>query len=321
MKLFAARRHCLFTLLTAACGTITGVRPARAAAPEVWLVLSSSGGIHASTAGLLQEIWEREGRQPVNWRIGTWSELLPTPATQPQLIVTLGSSAYLDGVERAPASVLLQRVPVLAALLPQAAFPAATARGSWRTAAVLLDQPVERIAHLLRLALPDHVRVGVLLGPDSSAVRPHLARALAVRGFKLVTQSVAESGPGFYPALRTLLDEADLLLVMPDKFVFQSENMHNVLLTAYRQRIPVVSYSAAHARAGALLSLHTSPGDVARQVAEAVRQWLAGRGLPAPALAESGSVAVNEQVARSLGLSLPSALTLERALLPKELAP
>jgi hypothetical protein len=279
-------------------------------------VPSAPGGVHETTARLLQELWEREER-PIGWRIGGWSDLPPVSAAWPQLLVTLGSGAYLEGVERAQSSPALQRLPVLAALLPQAVFPAPAARGSWRTAAVLLDQPAERIAQLLRLALPGHVRVGVLFGPDSIAIKPQLARALAARGFTLIAQGVHD-GAQLYPALRTLLDDSDLLLALPDRQVFQSDNMHNILLAAYRRRVPVVSYSAAHVRAGALLSLHTEPAGVAIQIVGALRQWLGGRGLPQPAAAEGGAVAVNEQVARSLGLSLPPWQQLQRALRQKD---
>ena len=308
-----SRRLCL-QALPAALG-LAGARSTWSAPVEVWLVLSSPGGVHLATAQGLQELWEREGR-PIGWRIGSWSELQPT-AAWPQLLVTLGSGAYLEGVELAQASAALQRVPVLAALLPQAAFPAPAARGSWRAAAVLLDQPLERIAQLLRLALPQHVRVGVLFGPDSIALKPQLARALAARGLKLVAQTVAD-GEDLYPALRAALDDADLLLALPDKQVLSISNMNNILLAAYRRRVPVVSYSAAHVRAGALLSLHAEPAGVARQLASALRQWLGGAGLPLPALAETGAVAVNEQVARSLGLSLPPWQVLERALRQKD---
>ncbi|MEN9905302.1 MAG: hypothetical protein RLZZ555_1867 [Pseudomonadota bacterium] len=230
--------------------------------------------------------------------------------------MTLGTDAYQQGVERGLARPVWQGVPALAALLPQSQFPAPAARGSWRSAALLLDQPPDRIAQLLRLALPQHQRVGALFGPDSALLRPALARALAARGLRLVAQTVDE-GEDLYPDLRTVLDEADLLLALPDRQVFTSANMHNILLAAYRRRVPVVSYSAAHVRAGALLALHTEPASVARQLVSALRQWQAGQGLPAPALASSASVALNDQVARSLGLSLPPALALERALAPR----
>lgn len=288
--------------------------PAWAAESEVWLVLSEPGGAYAEAARALQEAWTREFRLTPNWRLATWSELAPQANALPQLIVTLGVRACLEAVELALANPALARVPLLATLLPQASYPVLAAKALERQSAVFIDQPAERIVRLLRLALPEYKRVGVLFGPDSLAVRPALARALAARGLTLVEQTLLNGDKGVYPALRALFEDAELLLAIPDKLVYSPQNMPNILLAAYRQRIPLVSYSAAHVRAGALLALHTAPADTATQIAFAIQQWLVGRKLPPPALADAASVAVNDQVARSLGLSLPNAAALELAL-------
>ena len=289
--------------------------PAKAADPEVWIVPSENGGAYAEAVRALREVWAREYRLSLNWRVATWPELVLDLEPMPQLAVTLGARACLEAVELALANPALARVPLLATLLPQASYPAQAAKVLARhSSALFLDQPPDRIARLLRLALPEHRRVGVLFGPDSLAARPVLSRALAARGLTLVEQTILNGDRGVYPALRTLFDDADLLLAMPDKLVYSPQNMPNILLAAYRQRIPLVSYSAAHVRAGALLALHTEPADTATQTALAVHQWLGSRKLPAPALAEAYSVAVNEQVARSLGLSLPAPAALALAL-------
>ena len=177
--------------------------------------------------------------------------------------MTLGVKACLEVVELALSNPALARVPLLATLLPQASYPVQVARALVRQSAVFIDQPAERIARLLRLALPEHRRVGVLFGPDSLEVRPALARALTARGLILVEQTILNGEKGIYPALRALFEEAELLLALPDKLIYTPQNMPNILLAAYRQRIPLVSYSAAHVRAGALLALHTAPADTA----------------------------------------------------------
>ncbi|WP_334154993.1 hypothetical protein [Tepidimonas sp.] len=81
-----------------------------------------------------------------------------------------------------------------------------------------------------------------------------------------------------------------------------------------RRRVPVVSYAPAHVRAGAVLALAVTPAQAGRQIAESARAALQGRALPALALARDFAVAVNEPVARSLELVLPTAATLEAAL-------
>lgn len=314
------RRQSLRALLAGAWTLGLGTKHGFAGEAEVWVALSEGGGAHAEAARTLQDAWGRESRLPLNWRIATWPELPATTGVLPQLLVTLGAAAFRIGAERALASPALARVPMLAALLPQAGYQALAARGGLRASAVFLDQPPERYAELLHLALPECKRVGVLFGPDSLASRAALAHALAVRGLTLVPAAVLSDDRAVYPALRSVLDDADVLLVLPDKLVFNANSMPNILIAAYRQRVPLVSYSAAHVRAGALLALHTDPDDVAQQVAAAMRQVLAGRGLPPQRLAEGFSIASNEQVARSLGLALPAPQALARLMQSRESA-
>ena len=289
--------------------------PARAAQTEVWLALSEAGGAYLDAAQALQAAWELDPRLLLTWRIGRWQDLPGASAdAMPRLIITLGQSAWRGAVERALAQPALARLPLLAALLPQSGYQELAAKVALRSTAVFLDQAPARYAELLQLALPGRKRVGVLFGPDSIAARAELARAFAARGLTLVQATVLNDDKTLYPALRTLLDEAEVLLALPDRLVFNAGTMPNILIAAYRQRVPLVSYSAAHVRAGALLALHTSASDAAEQIAAAMRQILSGHGLPPPRLAQGCSVAINQQVARSLDLVLPDPSVLARTL-------
>ena len=77
------------------------------------------------------------------------------------------------------------------------------------------------------------------------------------------------------------------------------------------------SLSQSLARVAAVNStvlLQGESGTGKELIAQAVHQWLGSRKLPAPALAEAYSVTINDQVARSLGLSLPTSAALALAL-------
>jgi ABC-type uncharacterized transport system substrate-binding protein len=99
-----------------------------------------------------------------------------------------------------------------------------------------------------------------------------------------------------------VLAEADVLLALPDTRVFNAGSLQNILITTYRQRVPLVAFSAAYVKAGATLALYASPAQAASQAAAMVRIFLGGRGLLPPQSALEFSVALNERVARSLGL-------------------
>lgn len=292
--------------------------PTWGAGPAVWVVQTDLGGAYAEATATLREEWA-EGVRRAELIVMPARDLPNPAAPAPRLLVTLGAGALRAAVDRMQADAALARVPLLAALLPRASYealvPSRLAAGG---SAVLLDQPLERHVELLRQALPQRRKVGVLLGPDTLPLKPALQSAAAARGMQLNAVGVVSPAQDIYPALREVLDDAEVLLTLPDSLLLQPGALQNILITAYRQRVPVATYSAAQVKAGATLALFTSPAQAARQTLAAMQGFLTGRGLPPVRLAESFSVAVNAQVGRSLGLTLEDAETLAAAVRRQE---
>ncbi len=229
--------------------------------------------------------------------------------------------AVAVGVGAAEAlAALPERPPVLVILVPRAWY-VKTGRerlntdGRRSASAIFLDQPFERQARLVRLALPDVRRVGVLLSAEQSGVLNELEDALRAQRLSLVYATLKGDERLITP-LEAVLSEADLLLALPDPLVFNRNTAQSLFLTSYRYRDPVLGYSRSLTRAGALLSLHSSPAQIGRQAAEWVSGALQGGTvrLPPPAYPTYYSVSINEQVARSLGFTLPSEADLEKRL-------
>jgi putative tryptophan/tyrosine transport system substrate-binding protein len=215
---------------------------------------------------------------------------------------------------------LPQRTPVLAVLVPRAWYLKTgrlrlTEGGRRGVSAIYIDQPFERQAQLIRLAFPDVRRVGVLLSAEQGGLVEELDEALRSQRLGLVHATLAE-GERLITPLENVLSEADLLLAVPDPLVFNRNTAQSLFLTSYRYRDPVLGYSRSLTRAGALLSLHSSPAQIGRQAADWVSAALGGAQvrLPAPAHPAYFSVSINEQVARSLGFALLPEEELEKRL-------
>lgn len=308
------RRLALSAAVLAAWGPVLS---AWGADPMVWVLSSEAGGAYAEAASLIRAEIGSDVR--IDWWQGTLRDLPAAPAVLPKAVVVLGTAALRWAVDKVHADAAWSRVPVLAALLPRAGFDAiVAAKPVSNISAVLLDQPVERYFELLRHALPGQRRVGVLLGHDTRHLKSQLNRAATTRGMSLVTASVQDAD--LYTALQSVLNEADVLLLLPDSSLFDAGALQNMLITAYRRRVPVLTYSAAHVRAGATLALHTTPAQAARQTSGVLRDVLRGASLPATRLSEPFSVAINTTVARSLGLALESEQVLEGAIRRQESA-
>lgn len=205
------------------------------------------------------------------------------------------------------------RWPVVGVMVPRVSFDAMapTPRSPRRVSAIYLDQPPQRQVELIRALLPAARSIGVVVGPASQRDLEALRPLLTQKGLSLVTEK-ASRDTDLYPALQSVLRSSDVLLALPDSYVVNAATAQNLLLTSFRFRIPVIGYSAAYVRAGALAAAYTSPRQIGTEAAQLVRQTLRGMPLPAPRYPRTFSLAFNQALAQSLELNLPDESTVQQ---------
>lgn len=307
-------RRRLFTAFAAAflCLMTYGSAWAAAAAEalSVWIALSDANGAHAEAAEALRDGFERVQPGRVQWRVAHWSQFA-SPRPEPHWVVAVGTAAQ-RGMQELFAGDATPP-PLLSILVPRLAFEriAEAARVRNRSlSAVFVDQPPARQMELIRLALPAVRNVGILVGGESKGHTAALELAAKDRALQLVAVPVGQSG--LFSSLQSLLADADVLLALPDPTVFNSQTAASLLTTAYRRQVPLIGFSPAWVKAGALLGLYSTPAQVGARGAELLRQALPGRNLPPPQWPREFVVAANPDVARSLGLVLDEARLAEQ---------
>lgn len=207
--------------------------------------------------------------------------------------------------------------PVLAVLVTedwyQSQGRAKLGAGGRNAGVIVLEQPFSRQFRLVKSAFPKATKVGVVVGRKNAGLLEDLQVAAEAENLTLVN-AVAESEAALVATIGQVLKEADLLLAVPDVEVLNRNTVQSVLMTTYRYRDPVVGYSKALSRAGALVSLYSSPEQIGRQAGEVAVKALNGGKLPGMQWPRYFSVSVNEHVARSLGINAPPEETLQSGL-------
>lgn len=272
---------------------------------SVWVALSDVGGAHAEAAEALRAEIEQAQPGRIVWHVRHWSQFADAKPG-PQWVVAVGYAAQrgmqdLFAAEAAPP-------PLLAILVPRLAFERIADQSrvhAGTLSAVFLDQPLARQLDLIRLALPTARSIGILYGGESRGHSPALEKAARERDMKLGTALVAQGG--LSSALQQVLGDADALLALPDPAVFNSETAANILMATYRRHVPLIGFSPSYVKAGALLALYSTPAQAGTRGGEVLRQAMAGKSLPSPQWPREFTVAVNHDVARSLGLALHEA--------------
>lgn len=300
------RLRCSLLSYALAILAAAGARPCLAA--EIAIVLGEEGSAHAEVAESLRSRLEPAQKVSV-YRAADWPPAQPAAA---RFVVAVGSRAAARLVEEAGGA------PLLVTLIPREAFARMLAdsrrQGAGRPmSALYLDQPVERQLDLVRLALPQARRIGVLLGPETRHRYEALASAAMNRNLQINARQIRQESD-LAPALQALLPETDLLLALPDAAVFNAGTIPMILLSAYRHRQPLIGFSPAYTRAGALVSLYSTPAQIGEQAAEMLLAALARGQLPAPQHPRRFVVSTNPHVARSLGIPLESETQLQQRL-------
>lgn len=278
----------------------------------VQLILSEPGGAYQDLLDAFRSTLG--GRKPMRvWNLSDLgADQILAMSRGDDLLVPVGAKAA-----RFLADYHAGRAPVLSLLLPRSSvehlrWPAGLGKG--RMSAVYIDQPPGRILNLIKTALPAASRVGMLVAEESQATARLMAQEAGRHRLTLLTEFV-ETAEDVAPALRRLLPQCDVLLLVPDSLVINAGNAQNVLLTTYRHRIPVVGFSQGLAKAGAVASAYSSPAQIGRQGAALALRWLVdGDDLPPTQAATEFSLAFNPRVARALGLALPDEAAARRQL-------
>jgi ABC-type uncharacterized transport system substrate-binding protein len=201
-------------------------------------------------------------------------------------------------------------IPVLAVMIPKTGYEEALAKNSPKNSnrkisAIYLDQPWDRQIDFWRAVLPDRLRIGLLHSSDTHLDVALLRQVVAQRGGSLAAQAVHSSAE-LFTALESVLSNSDVLLAIPDSSIYSSSNIRNILLTSYRHGAPLIGLSPAYVNAGALCAIFSTPEQLAVQASATVISFARTGQLPGPQYPDTYTIAVNQQVARSLGVKLPS---------------
>jgi ABC-type uncharacterized transport system substrate-binding protein len=288
-----------------------------ARADTVWLLSSRTNSDHLN---VVDAFMRRLATAPqIKVRVIDTDSDADTPVfkaeAEPSVLIVAIGSAAARLAHNAPAA-----QPVLDILIPRLQYEQQTLAGGSRSA-LYIDQPFERQLNLCRLIAPDLRHLAVLYGPTSQASYSDLHNAARQTDVTLHEQNVA-AGTNPNAALDRVLDDSQLLLALPDPEVFTRYTVAGLLLTAYHHAVPVIGFSAAYVKAGALAAVYSTPEQIGRDAAEIVLASRTDTGwmLPTPRYPAYYSVAVNRQVGRSLNLKLPDDAVLLQALTRKEQA-
>ncbi|MCP4078043.1 MAG: hypothetical protein GY744_17875 [Gammaproteobacteria bacterium] len=169
---------------------------------------------------------------------------------------------------------------------------------------IILDQPLQRYLSFIKYLLGKQ-NIGIIKQQENKIKQETLNKLSSTLNLNL-DQQVFETGDNPVNIVRDLLQKNDVLLSLPDPEIYNRQSLKGILLTTYRQNKPMISYSPAHVRSGALAAIFSSPETIGNQVAEMLNKFLSdSQFIPTQySYASEFDILINHRVARSLGIKL-----------------
>jgi len=225
-------------------------------------------------------------------------------AAKPDLILTLGTEASkVAAVQSEDTPVLFAMVanPIDSGILPRRSYPDQIVAGVTTDVA-----PAEQF-QAMRQALGDLKRVAVIYCPQYTEATVSAAEAAAkTMGIELVRLPVEPFRVG--PAVERLEQEhVDALWTLTDPGVMVPASARRILTSALKAKMPVIGFSPAMVRAGAMVGLGIDSKSIGEQAGEIGLAILRGEKKPADfhlVYPAKTSIHVNLGVAERIGVRL-----------------
>jgi putative ABC transport system substrate-binding protein len=293
------RRYALHTGLRLALGLLLSCMTSLSHAGEnlrVLMVLSDDNPIYQHFA----DIYRSKLPIPNQLTVVRGAEKFSVGEQHTDLIVTVGSKAALAVVDRSD-------LPLLLTMLPSNLYKDLLAEQAptRSISALFVDQPWSRHIELLFAAQPETRRIGLIYTPSSGLDIDELRKLAARHDAKVIARPVS-SPEQLYNALEYTLSNSEVLLAVPDREIYSSNNIRNILMTSYRHDIPLIGLSKSYVNAGALCAVFSSPDDLALQASTMTQYFSRNKKLPPAQFPIAYDVATNNEVARTLGIKLKS---------------
>ncbi len=219
-----------------------------------------------------------------------------------QLLIAIGSQTTKKLLE---ANI---KTPILSALIPRhitkSLSSAHPEKKNWSS--LLIDQPTDRQFHLITAVLGPHKNVGILLGPYTKDLDKALKKASIKTGHNVKIEEI-ESSDQLSTSLKALNNSTDVLLTLPDPTVYNKGTIRGILLLAYRNKLPIIGFSQAYVKAGAIAAIYSKPEQISEQLTIIIKSFFINKSFQQKKYyPDKYSVALNKNIARSLGIKLTS---------------
>ena len=136
---------------------------------------------------------------------------------------------------------------------------------------VYINQPVTRYTKLFKILFPQDKVMVLATTKENTKTSQQLQIASKNIGVTYKELRI-EQDSNIARKFTNELSKSDVLLALPNTAIYNSNNANSILLSTYHKGIPIISYSKAFVKAGAIVGLYSSIENVADKAARTINK-------------------------------------------------
>ena len=198
--------------------------------------------------------------------------------------------------------------PILSALIPLQIYKSLKKKYSTKAdwSSLVIDHPLERQFYLISAIMGSDKKTGIILGPYTKDLNEDLINASNRSSQKIKIEEI-ENTEQLTPSLKSLSRTSDVLLTLPDPGIYNKATIRGILLLSYRKKLPIIGFSHAYVKAGAIAAVYSKPEQISLQLVNITQHFMQHSFFDKKRFNPNDfSVAINRNIARSLGIKIAS---------------
>lgn len=177
---------------------------------------------------------------------------------------------------------------------------------------IYIDQPAGRYIQLVNSIFKNNKTIIIPVTKSTRHNIHHINSTAKELGYKSRKITVMPDG-NISRLLSHELNANDILLALPDPDIYNKNTARSIILTTYHSNVPIIAYSRAFTKAGALASLYSSIDDIAEQTTILIQHIFSdNKPQQKGYYPEKFSLEINKAVARSQNINIVSLETIKR---------
>lgn len=269
--------------------------------PRILILAQEFKGYTSSIAKSIETSTLKDNYLISSIRLENWQQQMPTT-----LYIALGIEA-LEFLQQQKL-----KAPVLGALVTSNQWfnyqqkKAQKVKDLAQFSAIFYDPDLSKQLILTKEILFPSASIGLLHSSDYWIDKNTLKKIATQLELKINFSSNNKS-KNFYKNYTELVNNNDALILLPDKAVYNHNTLPKALLTSYRQNKYVIGYSKGTVKSGALATSYTSSKQYTQDIIESSIKLITQKNSgPIRRHSQYFSIMINTQVAKSMGILLPS---------------